>query len=418
MKKIKLAIIAALISLNATAQTPPFPSIDAAFAKVVMANHDGEIFKSTGLHANKFKLLAKKAAREWNEKYSEENSYFSAYPSTRCQELYWASKPNYPDDECHIIFSAVSPKVGNEEYYSISFEVIYTRLKNSVLTNTWELKWIMFDGAYTYNRKGVDGKFMVDNAIKALLQTKGAAGKLSYETPVDLNGNLFTFHIDFKNLANIDSVTFNKNEFNDGGYYLNFYGLSQDYYSDDECIPYSAGYKKVTANVSVVEKEGKVVETHFRDGGNKNITTINKPVEGFKTGRQLTFTELYKKPTQPKCESKPGVAFKYEAPEDRKSKFLECIKSVMADGKQLKNPEKLKEYLTPGDNTGYDKFVALFKALEDQGYGWKDFRDGGTNQFKYQIFGRKLLNKMYKEDKVLIYFENSVKDVTYFRLDP
>ena len=70
----------------------------------------------------------------------------------------------------------------------------------------------------------------------------------------------------------------------------------------------------------------------------------------------------------------------------------------MLNGKQLKNPEKLKEYLTPEDNKGYDKFVALFKALEDQGYGWRDFIDKGGNQFGYQLFGKKLINKMYKED--------------------
>lgn len=417
MKKIKI-LIATLIALNTTAQTPPFPSIDAAFAKVVMTTYDGEIFKSTGLHANQFKLLAKKQAREWNEKYSEENSYFSAYPSTRCQELYWASKPNYPDDECHIVFSAVSPKIGNEEYYSILFEVVYTRLKNSVLTNTWEFKYFQYGGFYVFNKKGLDGKLMIENAIKALFQTKGVASKLSYEEPVNLNGNMYKFAIDFRNMASIDSITFNKNEFNNGGYYLNFYGTNQNYYYDTDCIPTSSESKKITAKVSVEEKEGKVVETYFRDGGNEVFTTNKKPTEGFKTGLQLTFTELYKKPKQPKCESTPGVALKLEAPVERKTKFIDCMKSILADGKQLSKPEKIKEFLAPDDNASYDKFVALFKALEDQGYGWKEFRDEGKNQFKYEIFGRKLLNKMYKENKTLFYYENIIKDVTYFRLDP
>lgn len=418
MKKIKILLTALVISLSAAAQTPPFPSIDAAFAKVVMANYDGEIFKSTGLHANNFKLLPKKQAREWNEKYSEENSYFSAYPSTRCQELYWASKPNYPDDECHIVFSAVSPKVGNEEYYSISFEVIYTRLKNSVLTNVWELKWVMYGGAYTYNRKGIDGKLMVENAVNALLQTKGVAKKLSYEEPVNLNGNVYTFHIDFGDFSSIDSITFKNNEISNGGYYLYFYGTFQDFQYGDKCLPSNSGTKYMVSKVSIETNGGKVVETHLRPDKWEVLNTIKSPKEGFKNAEELTFAQLYKKPRQPKCESAPGIALKIEAPENRKAKFLECMQNVMSDGKQLKEPEKLKEYFAPEDKTSYDKFVALFKALEDQGYGWRNFRDGGINQFKYEIFGRKLINKMYKEDKPLIYFENSINNVTYFRLDP
>ena len=418
MKTINTLIAAIIISFSAAAQTPPFPSIDAAFAKVVMATYDGEIFKSTGLHANQYKLLPKKEAREWNEKYTEETSSFSAYPSTRCQELYWASKPNYPDDECHIVFSAVSPKVGNEEFYSISFEVIYTRLKNSVLTNAWELKWVMYGGAYTYNRKGIDGKIMVENAVKALLQTKGVASKLGYEEPVNLNGNLYTFHIDFNNFSSIDSITFKNNEISNGGYYLYFYGTFQDFQYGDNCLPSNSGTKYMVSKVSVETNGGKVVETQLRSDKGDALSTVKSPKEGFKNAEELTFAQLYKKPKQPKCESTPGVAFKSEAPEDRKAKFLECIKAAMSDGKQLKNPEKLKEYLTPEDNTGYEKFIALFKALEDQGYGWRDFKEGGKNQFKYEIFGRKLINKMYKENKILIYFETSVKDITYFRLDP
>ncbi len=416
MKKIKILLTALVISLSATAQTPPFPSIDAAFAKVSMATFESQIFKETGLHANQFKLLPKKEVKEWLDKYSEENSYFSAYPSTRCQELYWASKPNYPDDECHVVFSANSPKVGNEEYKSIAFEVVYTRLKNSVLTNTWEFKYFQYGGYYVFNKKAADGKFLVNNAIEALLQNKGISNKFENET-IDNNGNKYKFTFNFNYISSIDSIAYEKTEFK-STYYLNFYGTYNRYYFDTDCLPTSSGAYKLTVKASQEEEAGKVVETYLRYVNFEELTTIKDAKEGFKTGNELTFAQLYKKPKQPKCESKPGVAFKFEAPEDRKAKFLECIKNVMSDGKQLKDPEKLKEYLTPNDNTGYDKFVALFKALEDQGYGWRDFNDKGGNQFNYQIFGRKLVNKMYKEDKVLIYFETTDKDVTYFRLDP
>lgn len=418
MKKIKLIIAATLFALTATAQTPPFTSIDAAFAKVVMTTYDSQIFKETGLHANQYKLLPKKEVKEWLDKYSEENSYFSAYPSTRCQELYWASKPNYPDDECHVFFSANSPKVGNEEYKSIVFEVVYTRLKNSVLTNTWEFKYYQYGGYYVFNKKGLNGNLMVENVIKALMQTKKPASKIEYE-PVDLNGNKYIFHFNFSNMSSIDSITFEKNELNKSNYHINFYGTYQNFQYGDNCLPSSSGTIKTTADVTTVEEGGKVVETQMRTSfKTTQLSEVKKPKEGFKNAEELTFAQLYKQPKQPKCESTPGVAFKYEAPQDRKAKFLECIYAVMADGKQLKDPEKLKEYLTPDGNTGYDKFIALFKALEDQGYGWRDFKEGGENQFKYEIFGRKLINKMYKEDKILIYFETSVKDVTYFRLDP
>lgn len=417
MKKIKTLIIATLIGLNAKAQTPPFPSIDAAFAKVVIANYEQPIFQETALHANQFKLLPKKEVKEWNEKYSEESSYFSAYPSERCKDLYWAAKPNYPDDECHVFFSANSPKVGNEEYKSIIFEVVYTRLKNSVLTNNWEFKYVDFGGSYTFNRKGLDGKLILAEVEKALMQTKSVFSKIDYET-VNINGNEYHFGVSFRDFTSIDSITFDKEGNSNDTYNLNFYGHFQTYEYGDECLPTYSGTKKLVSRVSMTINGGKVVETYFRDGyGSKDLTSEEKPKEGFKNAEELTFAQLYKKPKQPKCESAPGVAFKYEAPEDRKAKFVECIKTVMADGKQLTNPKKMKEFMVPNDNTSYDKFVALFKALEDQGYGWRNFREE-NGYFKYEIFGRKLLNKMYKEEKNMYYDPQEIKNVIYFGLRP
>ena len=57
MKKIIHLVALVLFSNVIKAQVPAFPSVDAAFAKVVLANYDEEIFKATGLHANKFKML-------------------------------------------------------------------------------------------------------------------------------------------------------------------------------------------------------------------------------------------------------------------------------------------------------------------------------------------------------------------------
>ena len=417
MKKLTQLVALVLFCNVIKAQVPAFPSVDAAFAKVLLANYDEEIFKATGLHANKFKMLAKKEAREWNEKYTEENSYFSSYPTSRCKELYWQTAPNYPDDECHIMFSANSPKVGNEEYYSVVFEVIYSRMKNSVLTNTWEFKWVIFGGHYVLNRKGLDGKLMIDNAVKALMQTKGAASKISYET-VNLDGNNYIFYFDFKDFSTVDSIVFRNNQISNGGYYLDFYGTFQNFQYGDNCLPSYAGTKKLVAKVSVETKEGKVVETQLRDDfGSSELTNIKGPKEGFKTSEELTFAQLYKKAKQPKCESAAGVAFKYESVEDRKAKFVECLKSILADEKQLKNPEKIKEYLPPNDDGGYDKFVALFKALEDQGYGWRNVVEK-KETFKYEIYGRKLINKLYKEEKTMYYDIKTIKDVTYFELRP
>jgi len=413
-------LCAVIASLNVSAQNPAFPSIDAAFAKVILSNHEGSIFEATGLHANKFKLLPKKEAREWNDRYSEENSYFSAYSSPRCQELYWASKPNYPNDECHVIFSAVSPKVGSEEYYSVSFEVIYSRLKNSVLTNTWEFKWVVFGGAYTYNKKGLDGKLMLDNVVKALMQTTKPAGQISYGEPVNLNGNVYTCHFDFNDFASIDSIVYKKKENSNDRFYLTFYGAVQAYESGykTSCFPSYSQTKKLEAKVDLTLSNGKVIETHLReDFGSETFNRVEKPKEGFKTSEELTFAQLYKKPKQVKCVSPSGEAVKFESPAEKKSAFFDCLKTVLADGNKLISPESLKKYFAPNDNTSYDSFVNYFKALEDQGYGWKDFKDGGQNAFKYTIFGKKLLNRSYKETKDLIYFEKEVSNVVYFQFN-
>lgn len=303
MKKIETLIIAIVVSINAIAQkTPPFPSIDGAFAKVVMTTFESQIFKETGLHANQYKLLPKKEVKEWLDKYSEENSYFSAYPSTRCQELYWASKPNYPDDECHIMFSANSPKVGNEEYKSIVFEVVYSRLKNSVLTNTWEFKYFQYGGYYIFNKKAADGKYLVNNAVEALLQNKGISDKFENET-IDNNGNKYKFSFNFNYMSSIDSIIYEKTDFK-SSYNLNFYGTYNRYYFDTDCLPTSSGTYKLIVKASQEEEGGKVIGTHLRYSYFEELTTIKDAKEGFKTGNELTFSELYKKPKQPKCESK------------------------------------------------------------------------------------------------------------------
>jgi hypothetical protein len=417
MKRIQLALALAILVFQLYAQVPPFPSIDAAFAKVVMATYQSQILIESGLPVSKFKMLPKKEVKEWNNKYSEENSYFSAYTSTQAQKLFWTSKPDYPKDECHIIFSANSPKVGNEEYHSIAFDVVYTRLKNAVLTNTWEFKYVDYAGHYAFNKKGLDGKLMVENAIKALMQTKNVAAKIEDET-VDLNGNVYRFYADFKMMASIDSVTFEKNEFNPSNYYLNFYGTYQNFSYDTDCTPYTAGIKKLVMKVTTEENAGKVVETQFRDyTTTASLSEILNSKEGYKTGQQLRFSELYQKPKQAKCENAPSAAVNSELGVEAQKKMGECLLSVLAKEKELDKPERLKVFLNPNDDAGYNKFMTLFKALEDQGYGWRNARETSKNTFTYEVYGRKVLNKLYKAERKIVITTKDVNGSTYFEID-
>jgi hypothetical protein len=128
--------------------------------------------------------------------------------------------------------------------------------------------------------------------------------------------------------------------------------------------------------------------------------------------KKVGFESIYKKKSIVSVQAMVSSA-------DQTIKFIDCLKNVLENGKQLNNPEKLKEFMNQSNSTNYDNFIKHFKALEDQGYGWKNFKEIKENNYVYETFGRKVLNKLYHgEGSVYIssdvsngkkYFEISVR---------
>ncbi len=120
---------------------PTFPSIDEAYNAVKtkhFPNSADDYKKEYGItDLSKIRL-----EKTWTEFTGNKTaSLFFAYSSQYMVELFPFTDPS-PLDRCEITFTAITPKNSEGIYYEIPIVVVYQRLKNDVLTNTWELKWI------------------------------------------------------------------------------------------------------------------------------------------------------------------------------------------------------------------------------------------------------------------------------------
>lgn len=141
MKKIilLLQLVASSFILNAQ-NHPPFPSVEDAMnlVKTKFLVKGSSFEKEYGI-----KDLSKVKVQK-----TEEMSYFSAYASDDSYSLFPLRWPK-PQDRCHVLFLLVTPPESDGTYYEVTIDVVYSRIKNNVLTNTWEFYWFDTSGAPT-----------------------------------------------------------------------------------------------------------------------------------------------------------------------------------------------------------------------------------------------------------------------------
>lgn len=291
-----LTFLLHFISIVVLAQQPAFPSIDEAYAKVKLADFAEEILKETGIPHTSFKMLPKtQYMSELNGKANVDKTYFNSYASPRSEELFYKSAPNYPKDECDIYFCAVSPKKGDEEYKSISFKVVYSRLNNDVMGQVWKLKKIKYTGYYTYNKKQRDSKTLAKEVLDVLMLTKAG----NNDEIVNFNGNNVNVYETFSNFVRIDSLTLNT-EFTYSRSY-NVYGI---FYTP--LVPQTSPYypeKPATIapyifriSVSYSDQGGKETITAIRnDWSGQEISKAETTNKKYKTAETADFKDIYQK---------------------------------------------------------------------------------------------------------------------------
>lgn len=412
-------ILSSIGFLASTHNAQAFPTVDDALSKINLSKYENQIYSKTGLHVYEIELLPKIVS---NENTLKSNLHFTTYTSSSLEKMFYTLNANLPKDECYITFYAQSSNTENSDLEVLNFDVVYTRLKNGVLTNTWEYKKTDFEIIDDLNQTQTNGKTILSNVIKALMQSK-KTGQNTESEKINVNEITYSFVFDFNMMSSIDSITYQKKSkdenFNLGDSYIIFYGTFQNYLNYNSCFPYESGTYKLITNVYTSEYDGKKEVQLTFDVKSTSLKSIANPKVGFKTGTELTFAELYKKSKKNKCESVAGIALKYESPEERKIKFIKCIKNVLANQKQLITPEKLLAFTNPENSNSYDKFITLFKSYEVQKIGWQNFREVSDGIYKYEIFGKNKLGEEYKEERT-IYITSIIdkKDITYFEINP
>jgi hypothetical protein len=130
-------ILSTIGILGSTYTSQSFPDINKALSKINLSNYESQIYAKTGLHSNEIELIPKNNQKDNSKK---SNQYFTAYTSNVLQKSFNTTNNQLPKDECIIVFNAYNKNSKDCSIEPLSFEVIFTRLKNGSLTNTWEFK--------------------------------------------------------------------------------------------------------------------------------------------------------------------------------------------------------------------------------------------------------------------------------------
>lgn len=282
-------------------QLPAFPSVDEAYAKVKLTDFADEIQKETGLPHTSFKMLPKtQYMSELNGKENIDKTYFNAYASTRSQELFYKAAPNYPKDECDIYFCAVSPKKGDEEYKSISFKVVYSRLNNDALGQTWKLKKIKYTGFYTYNKKKKSATDLEKEVLDVLMLSKAGEG----DEEVVLNGQNISLYYTFSDFARVDSIKLSEEFTSTKSFFVHGLKFEPKYTSEGKSV---FEVKRADSPAKLTPYVLKLMVSYENQGGKDVLKAVRMDWSGqpmgapvvtdknYKTGVNADFKDIYQR---------------------------------------------------------------------------------------------------------------------------
>ena len=320
-------------------------------------------------------------------------------------------KEPMPFDILKMYVTGNTKKDSKGQYNELDFTITYNRM-NSI--------WVLEDVFVTIRASHFQKSKLNKEEMLSLFNIDFNTGKGIIEAPG--NDNMDYIYIGAPKLSVYNSEFVEATQFGDYRYYIGVPVLFANYYDNTldkitqikmDTLPYEVYYNPETkkkkiqylSGVGGFSRNDKYV---FKSGYDNGVQkTYDTTFAGLK---KVGFESIYKKKSIVSVQAMVSSA-------DQTIKFIDCLKNVLENGKQLNNPEKLKEFMNQSNSTNYDNFIKHFKALEDQGYGWKNFKEIKENNYVYETFGRKVLNKLYHGEGSIYISSDVSNGKKYFEIN-
>lgn len=373
MKKlISTSVLSLFFVLNLFAQSvPPFPSVDAAFNKVISNDRVYEKLKSDYQIENPRSVkIEKKMTIGGGDVIVSD---FSSYQSDAARDINY----RWPDDRCYTVFTITTPASKEGVKYTLPLVVEYSRLKHGVLTNDWEFYWWYIGNPY----KVEGGK--IDQELHALL----IAGMEKYE------GNLLTYRREmpdaiapFTTIEKIekdpeaqDFREMNYSDFDRITRTYIIYGNTIKFGDYDESVV-SANYEGSSASINAVfertkagGKTGSWYLSEIQAAGwgtrhGKEVSDANL----YQTLGSIGFKKVYKQ--APTGKTAPYFSETYE------NQFNSEFRQALIDLYEQKDGarENLQRYLIPDSDAIVKSFESYFQDMRSKFVYFDDRDDEGV----------------------------------------
>lgn len=342
-----------LVTFGKAQNHPAFPSVAEA-EKFVRSSYvfrpDSPLRKDYNVKdLSQVKLI--KGTLDENNK--EVAAWFSAYSSDKSAQL-WPLSP--PDDRCHVYFTVVTPKEADGLYYRIPLEIVYSRLENDVLTNTWKPYWIMMGNPVAVGGKQNSPEQRVKIFTDAL-STIPAHADDSYK----LEGSKEDSYIEYLNsMYNVESIIYaqGKDHSSSPTNQTWYYKITGWRYTERDVENWSeAKAQKMYLNceVNMVKENGswKIDYFYARSGGYEDETANDGKY--YATMKDAGFDAVYLK----KTETKPDPSLSFV-----KKQWIDMFRADV--GKALNDIDNcvniLSKYFAPDQSpaTAAEEFIKPF----------------------------------------------------------
>ncbi|MCB9198846.1 MAG: hypothetical protein H6600_10330 [Flavobacteriales bacterium] len=242
--------------------TPTFPSIESAnqYVKENYLKNDRTQF---ALEYHIQDLSKVKVLKQWQSDGQTVTASFLAYSSVEIHSLFPYKNPK-PSDRCHVMLLLETPKEADGAYYQVPVDVIYSRLKNGVLTNNWEFFACRLIGYPTQ----IGGKeFTKESKIQCLVDAMNRTQIVNQEAILILNNSSSIDLQELRNFYTIDSVEISyENRKSVSEYEINFLVHGEGYYNFID--------EKFEENITICKRTLEINTKLSKDGSGWTVTSL------------------------------------------------------------------------------------------------------------------------------------------------
>jgi hypothetical protein len=220
---------------------PPLPSVEKVFEDIKANKFVYERLKNDYHIADPKSCTFKMSIPDRGG--DEVKSYWSTYQSDNAQEINW----KWPDDRASVYFTVITPKSTEGISYVLPLQVEYSRIKNDIITNSWEYYWWMFKAPLKTVGKPKQ-KELNDSIIEAFKKFEFSFIPSSdFGYPEDLETFIHISDIADSEVADVTSSDSYRE------WMTRFYILKGDYIKTEEGSKNYLGYEKIGAHYTNAE---------------------------------------------------------------------------------------------------------------------------------------------------------------------